>query len=368
MKLQLDIDTKTFLRFWLVVIGLFLAAYVIHAAQTALIIIGSALFLALGLNTPVSKIAKRLPSKSRVIPTALAYVVVVAILVAIFLFVIPPIAQQTAKFLQTVPALVQSFTTQWKGLSRIITDYNLQPQLDSATAAIQSSAAGWAGDLGSNFISGIGSVVSFVTQALLVLVLTFLMLVEAPAWKQRLLNLYSDENRMNQHKKVLSKMYGVVTGYITGQLTVSALGALAAGTMVFILSFVFHEIPASLAVPAVAISFLFSLIPLFGTTIGGLIIGLLLLFNWAPAAISYLIFFIVYQQIENNFIAPHIQSKKLNLSALAVLISITIGIYVFGLAGGIIAIPIAGCIRVLVDEYALTAVEKRKAEVKKAKA
>jgi predicted PurR-regulated permease PerM len=81
------------------------------------------------------------------------------------------------------------------------------------------------------------------------------------------------------------------------------------------------------------------------------LITALLAFNALPAAIIYIIYFFVYQQVENNFVAPHIQAKKIELSALAVLGSVTIGLYLFGIVGGIIAIPIAGSIRVLLDEY-----------------
>jgi predicted PurR-regulated permease PerM len=90
---------------------------------------------------------------------------------------------------------------------------------------------------------------------------------------------------------------------------------------------------------------------MFGAMIGGILISLLLAFNDLSAAIIFIVFFIVYQQIENNFVSPTIQAKKVELSALAVLGSVTIGLYMFGLAGGIISIPIAGCIKVLLDEY-----------------
>ena len=63
MKVRIDIDTRTFVRFWLVVIGFALALLAIYSARTALIIIGVALFLALALNAPVSKIAGHLPGK-----------------------------------------------------------------------------------------------------------------------------------------------------------------------------------------------------------------------------------------------------------------------------------------------------------------
>ncbi len=67
----------------------------------------------------------------------------------------------------------------------------------------------------------------------------------------------------------------------------------------------------------------------------------------------------MYQQIENNYISPTIQSKRLELSALAILASVTIGLYLFGIAGGIISIPIAGSIKVLLDTYLESAKRER---------
>ena len=119
------------------------------------------------------------------------------------------------------------------------------------------------------------------------------------------------------------------------------------------------SVPGNLALPTVAIAFTLSLIPMFGATIGGVIVALLLVFNNLTAGIIFAVYFIVYQQIENNFISPTIQSRKLELSALTVLASVTIGLYVFGLAGGIISIPIAGCVKVLLDEYLERAKENR---------
>jgi predicted PurR-regulated permease PerM len=80
MKTRVDIDTQTFVRFWLVVIGFVVAGLLIYSARTALILIGTAFFLALALNKPVGALANRLPGKSRVGGTAIAFVLVVAFL------------------------------------------------------------------------------------------------------------------------------------------------------------------------------------------------------------------------------------------------------------------------------------------------
>ena len=350
MKVRIEIDTKTFVRFWLVVIGFAFALLAIYTARTALIILGVAFFLALALNAPVTRLARHLPGRSRVAGTALAFVTVVAILGAFIFLVVPPVAQQTMKFADTVPSLVENARTQWDGLNFLIEKYHLQPQVDRAVESFRNNSTGWAADIGRNIVAGVGSVVGAITSLLLVLVLSFLMLVEGPTWMKRIWSVYNDRDRMERHRNVARRMYAVVTGYVTGQLTVSAIGAMASGLVVFILSF-FFNIPANLALPSVAIAFTLSLIPMFGAMIGGILISLLLAFNDLTAAIVFIVFFIVYQQVENNFVSPTIQAKKVELSALAVLGSVTIGLYMFGLAGGIISIPIAGCVKVLLDEY-----------------
>lgn len=351
MKVRIEIDTKTFVRFWLVVIGFAFALLAIYSALSALMIIGAAFFLAIALNGPVNRLANFLPGKSRVGGTAIAFIIVVAILGMVIFLVIPPIIQQSARFIESVPGLIDTATTQWQGLNNLIMRYHLESQVNEAVNSIKSSSVGWATSIGSNFVSGIGSVLGLVGSTLLTLVLSFLMLIEGPGWLQRLWGTYNDQNKMEYHRKLIGKMHRVVTGYVTGQLTVSAIGSAFAGLTVFILHFIFPAVPINLALPTVAIAFLLSLIPMFGAMISGVIITLLLAMNDVSAAVVFVIYFIIYQQIENNFIGPTIQSKAVELSALGVLVAVTIGLYVFGIAGGIISIPIAGCIKVLVEDY-----------------
>jgi predicted PurR-regulated permease PerM len=285
-------------------------------------------------------------------------------LLGIFSFlVVPPIIQQTTKFIETVPALVDSASTQWKSAGGLVDRYNLQPQVDSAVASIKDNATSWAARAGQNILSGLGSLLSTLVSTLLVLVLSFLMLVEGPTWLKRIWRIYDDQQRMERHKRIAGRMYNVVTGYVTGQLTVSAIGASVTGIVVFLLSF-FFNVPGNLALPAAAIAFTLSLIPMFGATIAGALISLLLLFNDTTAGVIFVVFFILYQQVENNFVSPAIQAKKVELSALAILVSVAIGLYVFGLAGGIISIPIAGSIKVLLEEHLSRAKEEREKSAK----
>jgi predicted PurR-regulated permease PerM len=350
MKAKIDIDNQTFIRFWLVLFGLVLVGYAIYSVRTALIIIGAALFFAIALSPWVNRLAKIFPSKSRILGTALAYFSIILVLGLIVFLVLPPVIDQSAKFAKTVPDLVDAASKQYNGVTDFVQRYNLQSEFSQMIASIKGSATEFASNIGPKLITSISSIFSTITSLILVLVLAFLMLVEAPTWLNLIWNSYRDKKLMKKHRQLSTKMYSVVTSYVTGQLTVSSIAATVSGLTVFILS-LFFNMPANLAIPAAAIIFVSSLIPLFGATIGAILICLLLMLNNFTAAIIFLIIFVIYQQIEGNYISPKIQSKKIDLSALAILLSITIGIYLFGIAGGIISIPIAGCIRVLIEDY-----------------
>lgn len=358
MKVRIDIDTKTFVRFWLVVIAFALAILMLYSARTALIIIGISLFLALALSNPVSKLASLLPGKSRLGGTALAYIFVVLVVGGFIFLVVPPIVEQTSRFVQTLPALINDVTQPWGGLNAIIERYGVQEQAEQALASMQDTASSWAANIGSTLLSGATSLFSFLAAALIALVMTFFMLLEGPTWIKRIWSVYTDNDTMEHHRSVATKMYNVVSGYVNGQLLIALIAGAASSAVVFLLS-LFLDIPGNLAFSVAAIVFIGSLIPMFGATIAGVIIALLLAFNDFTAAIIYTVYFIVYQQVENNFITTTIQSKTLDLSPLVVLVAVTLGTYLMGIAGGIISIPIAGCVKVLIEDYLAHAKKKR---------
>jgi predicted PurR-regulated permease PerM len=224
---------------------------------------------------------------------------------------------------------------------------------------LKQQAAGIATKVGTNILSSVGSLASFIASLFLVIVLAFLMLLEGPEWMRRIWGLYNDQAKMKHHRRLADKVYNVVTGYINGQLTVSGIGSLVAGLFVFGMSFFVAEIDANLAMPTILLTFVLSLIPMFGATLAGGLVTLLLALNSITAAIVYLVFFIIYQQIENNFISPAIQAKKVELSALAVLVAVTVGLYVSGLVGVVAAIPVAGTIKVFLEDYLERAKQER---------
>lgn len=351
MKVKIQIETQTFVRFWLVVIAFGLTGLILVKAQQPLTLVLISFFLAMALNTPVRLMAQHLPGKSRLGATAAAFLAIVLFLGVFILMVFPPIIQQTAKLIDTIPTLVQDNQDSLTFLNHLVEEYNLQSEVDKALAGLRDQASGMIGNLSANIVTSIGSLLGVVLSTVIVLVMSFFMLLEGPEWMRRLWSIYIDEKRKKHHKELVAKMYAVMVGYVNGQLAVAAISGAGAGIFVFAISFFIPEVPMNLALPTMAICGILSLIPMFGATVAGVLITLMLLLNSLAAAIIFVIYFVIYQQIENNLVAPAIQSKRIQLSALAILIAVATGTYMFGIVGGIISIPIAGWIKVLVEDY-----------------
>jgi len=350
MSLKIEVETKTFLRLAIVIFAFVFTAYLIMKAQYPLTIIGISVFLALALNPSVNFIAGKLPGRSRIAGTAISYVTVLSVIGFLLFLITPPFFEQSAKFATTLPSLIDTVTSQRFYVDDFVARFGLENQLDQSIEDAKSQAASIANDLGRMFVEGIATLFNGVLTLILVLVFTFLLLIEGPSWLEKIWGLYHDPKLLNRHRNVVSKMYRVVVGYVNGQMLVALIAATLTLCLVLVLSLIF-DLPANLAFPLASIIFITGLIPMVGATIGATLVTLLLLLNDVTAAIIFLVFFIVYQQVENNFISPVVQSKQVELSALAVLIAIAIGVSLFGFIGGIISIPIAGCIRVLLVDY-----------------
>jgi predicted PurR-regulated permease PerM len=350
MKTRIEIDTRTFVRFWLVVIGFVLALGLIYMARDALITIGIALFLALALNLPVSYIAQKLPGRSRAGATAIAFVLVVTILTGFVLTVVPPVIEQTARFAQNIPGTIADIQGQTVPIDTFVDQYGLRDQYNETMENAQKQAAHFATNLSGSFVGGVSTILNAAVRTLIILVLTFLMLVEGPMWMKRIWGLYRNQNKLKRHRALANRMYRVVSGYVTGQILVASIASTGSALTVLVLSF-FFPFPPNLAMPVAAVVFVGGLIPMFGATIGGIVAIILLALNDVTAAILFTIYFVIYQQIENNFISPTVQARTVELSALTVLAAITVGLSLFGVLGGIISIPVAGCLRVLLNDY-----------------
>lgn len=309
-----------------------------------LTLIGIAAFLALALNPAVSFITNRLKNKSRTKATGFAYLIVLFTLASFLMLVVPPLVKQTSEFVKDIPKTIESFKTQDSATARFVRKNNLDDQLDRWSQDLRKRS----GDLADPVIQTAGRALGTVISIITVLVLTFMMLVEGPAWFNKFLNLQPKEKR--EHRKLLMlRMYRVVTGYVNGQVLIAAIASGFALVALLIGNVVFDVSVNAIALAG--ITFIFALIPLIGNILGSIIVVLMTLFVSAPFAITMAVYFLVYQQIENATLQPYIQSRGNQLTPLIVFVAALIGAGFGGLLGALAAIPVAGCIRVVAEDY-----------------
>ena len=364
---KVTVDTKTFIRFWLVILGFAAVGFLLFQAATGLLIIGAALFIALAINPLVQKLAKLIPGNGVKLPIAIAYILVIGCLSAFFAIVVPTIINETVNFARNFPETIKTVSNNFGWINdfgRQIGVENLQGEI---ITNIQKFSSTIVNDLGANFATSIGAIGGFIAATILVLVLALFMLTEGPAILDQFWANFKGNREASRTQSVINRMGNVVSKYVSNALTVALINACCTATVTLILCVIFR-LDAGLALPFGLITGVFSLIPMFGSFIGGCIVALLLAFNVWGAGLAFFIYTIVYLQIEANVISPKVQGKGLQLPALAVLAAVTIGVYMFGIIGAIISIPIAGCIKVLIEEYGKWTIadDEKKPEVHKA--
>lgn len=360
MARKIETDLRTFVKFWLVPLGIGVTIFVLYKALTGLIIIGISIFLALALKPLVRSVNSFFTKhfgkdkKHQTLSAVFAYLIVVLVIGTILAIVGPVVVNETAKFIQNFPQTFEKTFGGWDGINsfgRSIGIGNLQAELSNTINSLSNNLLGF---VGTNFVSNISGVADVLMKIILVLVLTLLFLLEGPEmlnslWKN-IGDGEEDKKPVQVAQRIISKMANVVSTYVSRQVIIAMIDGLASGLIVFCLS-LFLGISSSLAIPMGMITMAFYLIPMFGQFIGGALVTVLLFFSNPVAALVFGIIYIIYAQIENNLISPKIQGSALNLRPVVILCAVTIGVYMFGLLGAIIAIPIAGCIRVLVEEY-----------------
>jgi predicted PurR-regulated permease PerM len=131
-----------------------------------------------------------------------------------------------------------------------------------------------------------------------------------------------------------------VTGYVAGNLLISAIASIVTFTSLKILGVPFAEVLALWVAFA-------DLIPLVGATLGAIPTIAVALLHSVPAGIIMVAVFVAYQQFENHVLQVTIMAKTVRLNPLTVLVSVLIGVELFGLLGALLAIPAAGVIQVI---------------------
>lgn len=354
MSRKIEVDTKTFVRFWLVILGFALLALFIWKALYGLILVGISLFLAIAIRPLVAKIDNIDKKHKRpVLSAVVAYLIVMLVIGFAVAVIGPVVVRETTNFVGQIPETFQNSFGGWDGINRFGENVGIDDMQGEIVTALKNFSANFFSNFGSNLFNGIGAVANVLVSTVLVLVLTLLFLLEGPKIMNGFWNTLSGKHRnrsIEEARRIIRRMARVISVYVSKQVTVALIDGAMTGVIVFALALMFDFVPG-LALPMGLITAICYLVPMFGQIIGCILVAMVLFFNNPAAGIIFAIFYIIYAQIENNIIAPKIQGDSLNLPPVVILVAITIGVYMLGPIGAIVAIPVAGCVRVLIEEY-----------------
>jgi predicted PurR-regulated permease PerM len=179
---------------------------------------------------------------------------------------------------------------------------------------------------------------------LTIVFMTFFMLLEGPDWMNRIYGVLPAKQEP-RWRRIGHDVYRTVGGYVTGNLLISLIAGVASGLVIWIAG-----VPFAVALGLLVA--LLDLIPLAGATIAAVLVVLVAIASkGATAAIIIGVFFVIYQQLENHVIQPVVYGRTVQLSPLAVLVSVLIGAQIAGVLGALAAIPVAGTLQVVLLEW-----------------
>jgi predicted PurR-regulated permease PerM len=296
-----------------------------------------ALFFAIALNPAVDWLQEK-GIRRRGYAVAITSLAVAGVIALIGWLVIPPLVDQVNEFARKVPDYIDDLT---KGRGRfgfLETKYHI---VERIREAVQEGGASKVFGLSGTAISITKSVLTLVAAVITIVALTYFMLLEGPTWLERFYSLFSKKTEQRL-RNIFGDISRSVGGYVTGNLFISLIAGLSSGVVLWIM-----DVPFALALGLLV--GLLDLVPLVGATLAAIVVTTVTFLStdgiW-PGLIV-LIFFIVYQQIENHLLQPLVYGRTVQLSPLIVLIAVLIGASLAGVLGALGAIPFAGAIQVI---------------------
>jgi len=330
---------RTVLSLLAIIIGVALTLEVIWIARHVLTWVVISVFLALALNPLVGWLQRR-GLKRRGAAAAAAYLLAIVFIVAISFTFVPTLVSQVNDFVQKLPDYAHDVTHGQGRLGFLETKYHIQERIEKA---VRNGGATKVLGLSGVALSVAKGVITIVVAAVTIIFMTFFMILEGPQWVERFYRLLPTESQP-RWRKVGDEIYRTVGGYVTGNLLIS----LIAGTLTTVVLLIMG-VPYAVALGLIVA--ILDLIPLAGATIAAILIGVVAFLHSIPAGIVVIVFFVLYQQLENHLLQPVIYGRTVQLSPLAVLISILIGAELAGIIGALAAIPVAGSIQVVVNDW-----------------
>ncbi len=329
-------------------------------------------FLSIVLTPAVDYLERK--GMRRSLSTLLVFLFGFGLLAGMLTAFIQPIVREVNGFIDDFPQFVETAKQGRGPIGGLVQRFEVDQYIERNQERFQSNLR----NAGAPALQVARSLASGVFAFLTILVLTFLMVLEGPKLTGGFLNVFSSEGRRERVRLVAADCAKAVTGYMAGNLAISVVAGVS--------TFVFLTIAGVPFAGVLGLWVAFAdLIPLVGATLGAIpTVGVAFLAS-PGKGVAALIFYIVYQQFENHVLQPTIMSRTVDLNPLAVLVSVLVGVELFGILGALLAIPAAGILQVIIrniyderrgtlkpeptigaDEIPISEVEADEAEVERA--
>lgn len=349
-------------RQWMVLITyvVFLIIIIVHsgyicrrlafAGRQFFPVIGAGI-LALVLNHPYEYVRQfyeekgKIPKKAaRIFSLLTVYLGAVGAVAAVFCFALPRLLSSVQQFIENREAYIQAFE---QSLAMLIRKAGIE-NLD--ISPLMEGISGYLGRLDRTMDELLPQMARMTTGALrtaasfgIITVLSVYILFDKEKLKRqmkRIYRAYMPETVYQPVKSILLTGFEVFENFVAGQ----GIESLILGSLCFIGMFVLRLEYSGLVSLIVGLT---AFIPILGAYIGGGVGVVLLLFISLKKAMTFLVFFILLQQVENNLIYPRVVGRRTGLPGLWVLASVTVGGGLGGIVGMVLSVPTATFLYVL---------------------
>jgi predicted PurR-regulated permease PerM len=295
-----------------------------------------AAFFAIILN-PLVDAVTRLHIR-RGLATTIVFLLGVAAFAGLIYTFVRPVYDAGQDFARDIPGFVDRAQHGEGRVGELIKRFHIDEKVKENAPKLQEALS----NAGGPAVHAAQRVASGLLALLTILVLSFLMLLEAPTIIGAFLSLLSPDHSV-QVRRIGQDAARAVTGYMAGNLLISVI----AGLVTWIFLTIVHVPFAGVLGLWVAFA---DLLPLVGATVGAIPTIAIAFLTSTGAGIAVVIMYIVYQQIENHVLQPVVMSRTVNLNPLGVLLSVLVGVELAGFVGALLAIPAAGAIQVVVRD------------------
>jgi predicted PurR-regulated permease PerM len=326
---NISISTFTVVKILLVLVLL----YFLYLVRDIVVI----LFIALILSSAIKPFVDWMQRKK--IPRALSMILIyftLAIIISLIIYlIIPPMVDQIGEITKNLPRYLDVISSKFGNIKSYTGQvYSLANALDAIRTSLQTNATSVLSALTGIF----GSIVSF----FLVLVVTFYMVVEENAMKKIVWSIVPIKNQPYVMRLIV-RMQRKIGNWLIGQLIL----CFAVGFFIYVGLLIMG---VKYALILALIAGLFEAIPYLGPLLSA-IPGVFLAFSQSPTlAVFVAIFYYAIQFIENNVLVPKIMQKAVGLNPVVSITALLIGFKLAGIAGALLAIPVATAASVFIQD------------------